>query len=221
MMTASPGGMINATTMLSLVCLAAAIMLVFAEFRNWLIGKVVCKVIASTAFVLVALGLQATNSRYGQFILIALVFSWIGDVCLLSHRTRFFLSGIASFLLAHIAFALAFGTRALDIRYLLVGLVSMSCVGLFTLRWLWNHLTKDYKTAVGAYIISIVMMCSFAFALSAAIGTWVLIVGALAFAASDISVARDRFVAPGLINKVWGLPLYYAAQVLFALSVKF
>ncbi len=212
--------MINATATPVVVCLVAVVMLIFAEFRNWYIGRVFCKVIASTAFVLVALGLHATNSRYGQFILIALVFSLIGDVCLLSHRTRFFLLGIASFLFAHIAFALAFGTRTLDIRYLPVGLVIMSCVGSFTLRWLWNYLTKDYKIAVAAYIISIVLMCSFAFALSAATATWVLLVGALAFAASDISVARNRFVARGWINKVWGLPLYYAAQLLFALSVK-
>lgn len=212
--------MVNAATVIIFVCLSAAAVLVLAESRNWRIGKVLCKVIASTAFVLVALQLHATASRYGQLILIALVLSWIGDVCLLSHRTRPFLSGIAFFLLAHIAFAMAFGTRALDTRSLLVGLALMSCVGLSTFRWLWNHLTNYYKTAIGAYIAAIVAMCSFAIAVSAATGSWLPAVGALAFAASDISVARDRFVAPGLVNKAWGLPLYYTAQILLALSVE-
>jgi hypothetical protein len=41
---------------------------------------------------------------------------------------------------------------------------------------------------------------------------------AVAFYLSDVSVARDRFVAPGFGNRIWGLPLYYAAQLLFALS---
>jgi hypothetical protein len=41
---------------------------------------------------------------------------------------------------------------------------------------------------------------------------------AVAFYISDVSVARDRFVAPGFGNRIWGLPLYYAAQLLFALS---
>jgi hypothetical protein len=41
---------------------------------------------------------------------------------------------------------------------------------------------------------------------------------AVAFYLSDVSVARDRFVAPGFGNRIWGLPLYYGAQVLFALS---
>ena len=53
----------------------------------------------------------------------------------------------------------------------------------------------------------------------AATGHWLIPAGALAFALSDIAVARERFVAPGPINKVWGLPLYYLGQVLLALSV--
>ena len=30
-------------------------------------------------------------------------------------------------------------------------------------------------------------------------------------------MARDRFVAPGFDNRLWGLPLYYGAQIWFAL----
>jgi uncharacterized membrane protein YhhN len=41
-------------------------------------------------------------------------------------------------------------------------------------------------------------------------------VGALAFTASDISVARDRFARHEFLNRAWGLPLYYAAQLLIA-----
>ena len=41
---------------------------------------------------------------------------------------------------------------------------------------------------------------------------------AVAFLLSDLSVARDRFVRPGLCNHLWGLPLYYAAQLAFAAS---
>jgi hypothetical protein len=42
--------------------------------------------------------------------------------------------------------------------------------------------------------------------------------GAVAFTASDISVARDRFMQHGFANRAWGLPLYYLAQVMLALS---
>ena len=54
---------------------------------------------------------------------------------------------------------------------------------------------------------------------STAAGDMRLAVAALAFAASDVAVARNRFVAPGFVNRAWGQPLYYLAQLAFALSV--
>jgi hypothetical protein len=39
---------------------------------------------------------------------------------------------------------------------------------------------------------------------------------ALAYTASDVSVARDRFVAHAFANRARGLPLYDAAQLLLA-----
>lgn len=43
--------------------------------------------------------------------------------------------------------------------------------------------------------------------------------GLLAFFASDLAVARHRLVTPGFGNKAWGLPTYYLAQHLLALSL--
>ena len=43
--------------------------------------------------------------------------------------------------------------------------------------------------------------------------------GALLFAISDVSVARDRLVCPEFANSVWGLPLYFGAQLLLASTV--
>jgi hypothetical protein len=45
-----------------------------------------------------------------------------------------------------------------------------------------------------------------------------LVAGAIAFAVSDLSVARDRFITKGVVNKLWGLPLYFGAQLLIASS---
>jgi hypothetical protein len=38
----------------------------------------------------------------------------------------------------------------------------------------------------------------------------------VAFYLSDLSVARDRFIAPSIENKVWGWPLYFGAQMVLA-----
>ena len=35
---------------------------------------------------------------------------------------------------------------------------------------------------------------------------------------ADLFVARERFVSPAFGNRAIGLPLYYAAQILFAVS---
>jgi hypothetical protein len=48
--------------------------------------------------------------------------------------------------------------------------------------------------------------------------SWLLAAGAFGFYLSDLSVARDRFVAPAFVNRLWGLPLYYAAVLLLAAS---
>ena len=201
------------------VCLVAAVALVAAELRDWSIGRAIFKIIASLAFVLVAVQLNATASLYGRLILAALALSLVGDIFLLSRRSRLFVLGLTGFLMSHIAFSIAFAHRPLSDFALAIGLAIMSSVGLTVLLCLWSHLRGLYRVAVTAYVVAIVAMCSLAIAVSAASGTWLLAAGALAFAASDISVARDRFVAPGFTNRAWGLPLYYAAQISLALSV--
>jgi uncharacterized membrane protein YhhN len=48
----------------------------------------------------------------------------------------------------------------------------------------------------------------------------VLLAGAIGFLASDVAVARERFVARSPWNQRWGLPLYYASQLLLASTVR-
>jgi uncharacterized membrane protein YhhN len=59
------------------------------------------------------------------------------------------------------------------------------------------------------------LVCAFAATLPAGrpLALWV---GALLFYVSDLAVARNRFVAPGFANRAWGLPAYYAGQMLLA-----
>lgn len=211
--------MVSMPITLTILCLIAVAALVVAEMKRLRVAKILCKVAASTAFILVAFSLHATNSIYGQTVLVALVLSWIGDVCLLSERSVLFLSGLAFFLLAHMAFSLAFAAGALDYVAGAAGLVLMCIIGTITLHWLWRHLDSFNKSAVGAYVSALVVMCSLAVARSVASGSMLVGVGALAFAASDISVARDRFVVPDFSNRAWGLPAYYSAQLLLAWSI--
>lgn len=69
---------------------------------------------------------------------------------------------------------------------------------------------------VVAYLIVITAMVVMAVAAFGAGATALIPIGAILFYASDIAVARNQFVAPGIVNRVWGLPLCYFAQVLLA-----
>jgi uncharacterized membrane protein YhhN len=61
-------------------------------------------------------------------------------------------------------------------------------------------------------------MATLACGVTAAGGPWQVALGALAFTASDVAVARDRFVQGEFSNRAWGLPLYYGAQLLIAVT---
>jgi uncharacterized membrane protein YhhN len=204
---------------LTIGCLLALFGLVVAEYRNLSAARRFSKFAASSAFVLLALSLRAAASTYGQFVLLALLLCWSGDLLLLSRRSVPFLCGLGCFLLAHVAYSLAFATGALNASAFFVGLIFTSALGAITLHWLWARLDAPYRLAVTAYVVAIVAMCTMAVAHSAASRSWSVAVAALAFAASDVCVARDRFVVSAFHNKAWGLPVYYSAQLLLSWSI--
>ena len=91
----------------------------------------------------------------------------------------------------------------------------MAFAGWFIWRWLAPHV-GDMAGPVGAYIVVITVMVVMAFAAFGAGATILIPIGAVPFSTSDIAVARNQFVAPGVMTRVRGLPLYYLAQVLLA-----
>src|SRR3989304_10443055 len=70
--------------------------------------RFIAKPIASAGFLGQALTLGATDSRYGRWILIALLFGWIGDVALLGRGRSWFLTGLVAFLIGHLLDVVAF-----------------------------------------------------------------------------------------------------------------
>lgn len=200
-------------------CLALALALVLAHWRQWRGAIAPLKLAASASFLAVAWLAGAGGTPYGRLVLVALVLSAIGDGLLLSKRSRLFLAGLGAFLLAHAVYALAFTLHGLDPAWLAIGAVVMAINLAAVLVWLLPRLHTLYRYAVPTYMLAIGMMVATALGTAGVSGQWLVPAGALAFAISDIAVARERFVAPGPINKVWGLPLYYLGQVLLALSV--
>ena len=202
------------------LCAVAVAALLLAEWRKERRGVWIAKPLASLCFLWAALEFGAHQSGYGRFVLLGLALCALGDVLLIPReRPRAFQAGITSFLLGHVAYAAGFLWHGVDGMALLLAAVAMAAFTRGALRRLGPQLPDDFRTPVRVYIAVISTMVACAIGMGAGGGPASTAVGAVAFAASDLSVARDRFVAPGFVNGAWGLPLYYTAQLLLAWSV--
>jgi uncharacterized membrane protein YhhN len=199
---------------------AAVACLLIAERRGAPLGVWVAKPVASTGFVALALARGALDDGYGRWVLGALALGWLGDVLLIPKGARrSFAAGLASFLLGHLAFVGAFWVRGTHALWLAGGALCAAALALPVLRWLGPHVPARLRSAVRAYVAVISAMLAAAAGAFGATGDAQLLAGAIGFFASDLAVARQRFVAPSFANKLWGLPLYYAAQLLLAGTV--
>ncbi|HEX6900788.1 MAG TPA: lysoplasmalogenase [Thermoanaerobaculia bacterium] len=202
-----------------LLTAVALIGLLVAERFRYPWGVYLCKPVASAGFVGAAVAAGALDSSYGRTILAALVLSWLGDAFLMSARSALFLAGLGSFLLAHVAFGAAFAIRGQAAVWTAGALALLAVPALIVARWLRPHLPADMRVPVHVYIVVITCMLALAAGAVAAGAPWIVLLGALTFYLSDLSVANDRFVRESFLNKLWGLPLYYFAQICLAASV--
>jgi len=195
---------------LTIACGLACGVLVWGEYRTRPMVRAVAKVAASLAFV--AVGVLAGGGR--PWMVAGLVLGLVGDVALLGDGKRAFVAGLGAFWLGHVAYVVGVarvvppGEWAQPLALAPVG------AGLVALAWLWPHL-GSLRGPVIAYVAAIVAMTA------GALAAWEprLTIGAALFFVSDLSVARDKFVARGFANRAWGLPAYYAGQLLIAWSL--
>ena len=202
-------------------CAAFVLLLLWAEKKGDARLKWIAKPAASLSFVALAIVCGAATSSYGLWVLTALVLCFLGDVFLIPKNEKLFLAGMGAFAAGHAAFIAAFLSVSEPDTLLFAIALGASVVFIAPiLRWLWPHLGA-FQWPVAAYcaIIGIMVAASPFAAPHGAPLVPVILAGAIGFAISDISVARDQFVKPQFINKLWGLPLYYGAQLLLASSV--
>ncbi|HEY1097808.1 MAG TPA: lysoplasmalogenase family protein [Myxococcota bacterium] len=213
--------MLTAAT-LAMTFLVLAMILVEAQQRprHWY-GAL--KIVASLLFVIT--GVVVVDDVPGvpgarPLFLAALLLSFVGDVALVPRgHKRIFQVGLVSFLLAHIVFIPAFAVRGIDVvATAIVGAVMLLPL-IAVLRWLKRHVKGSMWGAVAAYVVVISVMFSVAIG-SVVAGTTsnvgvtpMLAIGALSFWLSDVTVARERFIAHSFINRLLGIPLYFFAQL--------
>jgi uncharacterized membrane protein YhhN len=198
------------------VTAVAVAVLLAAEARGWPRVAGLAKGVASSAFVAAAITGHAAATPYGRALLVALALSWLGDLLLLSHEEGPFRAGLGAVLAAHLAFGTAFLLLGLEPATAALALLPLAAFARLVTSWLMPHVEDGMRVPVLAYMVALTAMVALAAGAAAATGEWLIAGAAAAFLLSDISVARDRFVAPSIWNLAWGLPLYYAAQLAFA-----
>lgn len=179
----------------------------------------VAKVIASSAFVALALRQGALATGYGRLVLAGLALSWCGDLFLVGRSQTFFLAGLGAFLLAHIAYSAAFVRHGFGRFAVAIAAVPIVVVAILVWYWLAPQTPADLSLPVRIYIAVISLMVILAYGTRGAGGSGLIPAGATLFFLSDLSVAALRLAGTDYPTYALGLPAYYAAQVCLALSV--
>ncbi|MDZ7592652.1 MAG: lysoplasmalogenase [Rubrivivax sp.] len=147
-----------------------------------------------------------------RWVLAGLVFSLGGDVALLWPQQGF-LPGLVSFLLAHLAYLVAF-TRVQRLAAWPMAFVAYAGVAGFILWRLWPGVPAALQIPVLAYVLCLAAMAAQAAVLwrrGAERGALLALGGAL-FVASDALLATNKFAGPLPLASLWILGTYWSAQ---------
>ena len=171
---------------------------------------------ALVALIGVALSLGALDTSVGRWILVALVCSLAGDVFLLGDAEGSFIRGLASFLLGHLAYVVAFLLLAQPTWSPVVALVLVALVLVGRRVFLGARVQGGpvLGGAVAAYMAVIGTMA----ALGVSLGRPVLGAGTLLFLVSDAVLGWDRFVARQPWARVVVMTTYHLGQLLIVIG---
>jgi uncharacterized membrane protein YhhN len=163
-------------------------------------------------------------NRFHVLILIALVFSWIGDITLqlAALREDFFLLGLASFLVTQLLYTIAFfstgGPGLVARRPYLILPVAAYGVGILWL--LWEGL-GDMTVPVTVYTVVILTMLVAAINRREKVNAQsyrLVLAGAILFILSDSMIAINKFDQPFELARVAIMSSYVTAQFLIAVG---
>ncbi len=212
----------------AIVMAALVAALLVARKRSSTRGTWIFKPLCAACFLALAASRLAEGEQSSMFpiegaydvsIAAGLLLGAIGDVLLIpTDRPRWFLAGLGSFLLGHVAYVIALFSLGFDSRALLALVVLLPALVAID-RWLRPHVPSDMLGAVRAYMVVITSMMIAATSAALHAHAYVALAGATLFYLSDLAVARDRFVTPGFANEAIGLPLYFGAQLFIAATI--
>ncbi|WP_242106917.1 lysoplasmalogenase [Luteimonas aquatica] len=197
---------------------ALAIAGAYAPGAHWL--HLLCKPLTTLLIVALALRLPASETGYRRAIVAGLLLSTLGDVFLML-APRWFVHGLASFLLAHLAYLFAF-TRCARLAAVPWPFAAYALVAGGVLAMLWPSLPVALRVPVVVYVAVLAAMAAQAAVVwrvrAEATAAWGAAGGGV-FVLSDAVLATDRFAMPFAAASLVVLAAYWLAQTMIALSV--
>jgi uncharacterized membrane protein YhhN len=164
--------------------------------------------------------------KLALWFLIGLVFSLGGDVFLMLPGNHF-IKGLLSFLVAHIAYVVAFnlGGFILNTTSLAIALLIVIVAALILRRLIASLREKGRGSLVGPIVVYAVVLC---LTLWSTVTTtlrpewlpyagWIAMAGGVLFFTSDVANAWNRFVGPHFGGRIFEMVTYHLAQ--YALSI--
>lgn len=208
------------------VAVALLVVAAVAAVTNWVAVatrtkplEYAAKPLTTVALVGVAVAIEPRDTGARVLFVIALVLSLAGDVLLmLPNRKRFFAFGLASFLVAHVAYIPGLVMLGADPAGLGAGLfvvvIALGTFGQLVVNGVrHNQPALTVPVIVYAGVLGAMVVAAWGTLLPLAVA------GALLFLASDAILAGNEFVRPKRFAPVVVMVTYHLAQALLVLSL--
>ena len=172
---------------------------------------------ATTLLLLAVVGYPQTT--FARWIAAGIVLSAVGDVALLWDSNRAFIAGLAAFLLAHIAYVIAFLGVAVWSPHVAVVAAIVTASSLLLLRATWKGAAGMHAATIAyAVVISAMVVTAWATIGGPVAMAPAAAVGAVLFYISDSSLALNRFRAPIPHIAMLAIGVYWLGQLGIAIA---
>jgi len=181
-----------------------------------------CKPGCMLALIAAATAIDPADDVARAFLVVALVLSTVGDVFLMlrGDRPQLFLAGLGSFLLAHVAYVVAFWVEGVEAGGLVLGAVLAAGLLLLVGRRVVRAVRAGEEPGMAGPVAAYVGVISVMVLSAAGTGEAVATTGALLFAGSDALIAERRFARELPWQPLAIIVSYHLAQALLVVSFR-
>ena len=179
--------------------------------------EVITKPLTMAFLIAMAIVIDAANPTIRAWFIAALVLSLAGDVFLLPQVDNF-IAGLASFLLAHVAYIVGLSLSDLMLSAGLIG-IGIALVASAIIGWRIQRAAARHDPRLGIPVAGYVTVISAMFATAVATTDFMAIRGAILFYASDAILGWNRFVRPMKGGRLATMLTYHSAQTVLVVAL--